>query len=115
MTPAERNRKAAAQLRASAGRGSVRTFEKIGRTENAHTCFASREHSLKTAFIVISEKTLKIECTVIDTSPAGVILRVPTTFGIPQDFDVVIAGKCGRCRLQWKTDTKIAARFSNPA
>lgn len=53
MTPAERYRKAAAQL----------------------TDCASREHTLKTAFIIISEKALKIECTVIDTSPTGVICR----------------------------------------
>lgn len=42
MTPAERYRKAAAQL----------------------TDCASREHTLKTAFIIISKKALQIECTV---------------------------------------------------
>jgi hypothetical protein len=93
MTPAERYRKAAAQL----------------------TDCASRKHTLKTAFIIISKKALQIECTVIDTSPTGVILQVPTTFGIPQYFDVVITGKRCHCRLEWKTDTKIAARFLGPS
>jgi hypothetical protein len=72
---------------------------------------AKQKHIVKAAFIIISDKMLKLECTVIDTSPIGVILQLPTTFGIPQYFDVAIGGKRWHCRLEWKTDTKIAARF----
>ena len=75
-----------------------------------------QQHTVKPACTIISDKMLKLECTVIDGSPPiGVILQLPTTFGIPQYFDVVISGKRWHCRLEWKTDTKIAARFLSPS
>jgi hypothetical protein len=44
---------------------------------------------LKSAFVAISEKTRKLECTVRSISEAGAALQVSTTIGIPQIFDII--------------------------
>lgn len=49
-----------------------------------------RERTLKGGFIVLSERAPKLECTVRNFSKAGAPLRVSTTFGLPQHFDLVI-------------------------
>ncbi len=50
----------------------------------------SRHRVLKSAFIVISEKAPKLECTVRNISESGAALQVSTTIGIPQHFDVIV-------------------------
>jgi len=51
-----------------------------------------RGRTLKGGFIVLSDKAPKLECTVRNFTKAGAALRVSTTFGLPQHFDVVIDG-----------------------
>lgn len=59
-----------------------------------------RGRALKGGFIVLSDKAPKLECTVRNFTKAGAALRVSTTFGLPQHFDVVIDGMARRCRSQ---------------
>ena len=70
-----------------------------------------RHRVLKGAFIVISEKAPKLECTVRNLSDTGASLQVSTTIGIPKKFDVIIDGGRQRCRAAWRTDTKIGVVF----
>ena len=70
-----------------------------------------RERTLRGGFIVLSERAPKLECTVRNFSKAGAALRVSTTFGLPQHFDVVIDGIARRCRSQWRTDNRIGVVF----
>jgi len=72
---------------------------------------AYRRRILKSAFIVISDKTPKIECAVRNASKSGASLRLSTTVGLPGNFDVVIEGARRRCRSQWRTDTQIGVTF----
>jgi hypothetical protein len=72
---------------------------------------ASRRRVLKTAFIIISDKAPKIECTVRNVSETGAALQVSTTIGVPQNFIVIIDGARRHCRSQWRTDTKIGIMF----
>jgi hypothetical protein len=72
---------------------------------------AARKRVLKTAFIVISEKTPKLECMARNISDTGAALQVSTTFGIPTHFDVTIDGVRRHCRSVWRTDTKIGVAF----
>jgi hypothetical protein len=51
---------------------------------------APRRRVLKSAFIVISDKAPKLECTVRNISHTGAALQVSTTIGIPAHFDVII-------------------------
>jgi hypothetical protein len=72
---------------------------------------APRKRVLKTAFIVISEKMPKLECTVRNISDTGAALQVSATFGISTHFDVIIDGVRHHCRSVWRTDTKIGVAF----
>ena len=71
----------------------------------------SRHRVLKGAFIVISEKAPKLECTVRNISESGAALQVSTTIGIPAHFDVIIDGVRHHCRSAWRTDTRIGVVF----
>jgi hypothetical protein len=72
---------------------------------------ASRKRVLKSAFIIISDKAPKIECTLRNVSETGAALQVSTTIGIPTHFEVIVDGTRRRCRSQWRTDTKIGIIF----
>jgi PilZ domain len=67
---------------------------------------------LKAAFIVVTDKAPKLECTVRNISETGAALEVSTTFGIPAQFDVIIDGVRHHCRQVWRTGTKIGVTFS---
>jgi hypothetical protein len=71
-----------------------------------------RRRLLKGAFIVVSDKAPKLECTVRNISETGAALQVSTTFGIPEQFDVIIDGVRYHCRQVWRTDTMIGVTFS---
>ena len=73
----------------------------------------SRVRTLKGGFIVLSEKAPKLECTVRNYSRAGAALRVSTTFGLPQCFDLVVDGIPRRCRAQWRTDNRMGVVFES--
>jgi hypothetical protein len=70
-----------------------------------------RKRMLKGAFISLSERAPKLECTVRDFSHTGAALRVSTTFGLPHSFELIVDGKHRRCRTQWRTDTNIGVTF----
>lgn len=72
---------------------------------------APRQRVLKGAFIILSEKAPRLECTVRNISAAGAALQVSTTVGLPTAFDLVIDGVRRRCHSQWRTDTKIGVLF----
>jgi hypothetical protein len=72
-----------------------------------------RGRILKGGFIVLSEKAPRLECTVRDYSKAGAALRVSTTFGLPNRFDLVVDGIARRCRSQWRTDNRIGVVFES--
>ena len=72
---------------------------------------APRRRVLKSAFIVISDKAPKLECTVRNISDTGAALQVSTTIGIPARFDVIVDGVRYHCRSVWRTDTKMGLAF----
>ena len=72
-----------------------------------------RHRVLKGAFIALSERAPKLQCSVRNWSEKGAGLRVSTTFGLPQHFDLIVDGLHRRCRVQWRTDTTIGAIFES--
>lgn len=72
---------------------------------------AARQRVLKGAFIVITEKQPKIECTVKNISDTGCAVQVTTAIGIPKSFDLIVGGVCRHCHVQWKTGTKMGVKF----
>lgn len=72
---------------------------------------APRQRVLKGAFVILSDRAPKLECTVRNISATGAALQFSTTIGLPPAFDLVIDGVRRRCRSQWRTDTKIGVLF----
>jgi hypothetical protein len=83
---------------------------RLALTENRHT---PRHRVLKGAFIATGEKAPKLECTVRNISDTGAAIQVSTTFGLPQTFDLIVDGVRHRCRVMWRTDTKIGVSFES--
>jgi hypothetical protein len=72
---------------------------------------APRQRVLKGAFIILSDKAPKLQCTIRNLSATGAALQVSTTYGLPPIFDLIIDGVRRRCHSQWRTDTKIGVLF----
>jgi len=70
-----------------------------------------RRRVLKTAFIIMSDKAPKLECTVRNISETGAALQVSTTIGIPKSFVVIIDGVHHHCHSVWRTDAMIGVAF----
>src|ERR1043166_6427593 len=68
---------------------------------------------LKAGKIVFDRPPCVIDCTVPHLSAAGACLQLPSTVGIPERFDLVIAPeKCPRpCRVAWKDETRVGVTF----
>ena len=72
---------------------------------------APRKRLLKGAFVVLSDRAPKLECTVKNLSDTGALLQLSTTFGIPANFDLILETHRHHCHVVWRTDTKIGVRF----
>ena len=64
---------------------------------------------------MVAPESPVIKCTVIDISEsgAGLSIRMGTTVGIPDTFDLVIEGdpKKYACRVVWKQAYKLGVEF----
>jgi len=72
-----------------------------------------RFRTLKAGKIVFNHHGSVVDCMVRNLSATGACLVVPSTVGIPDRFDLVIApGKdARRCRVAWKDDTRVGIMF----
>jgi hypothetical protein len=73
-----------------------------------------RQRVFRTVQIVLGEKAPRLECIVRDLSVQGLRLCLPTTYGIPHSFDVMIGGSRKPARSVWRTCTEIGVLFSEP-
>ena len=71
-----------------------------------------RSHVFKTAQIVVAESAPTIECRARDLSGYGARLCLSTTYGLPQQFDVIIDGKRRSVRPVWMTYTEMGVMFA---
>ena len=68
------------------------------------------DHSiLKIAVIVMDHKA--IQCTISKLSETGATVEVPSTVGIPENFDLVIDGIRRPCHAGWMSRTEIGVEF----
>jgi hypothetical protein len=91
-------------------------YRKIcGRTSMSITPTERRNQTRKRVFraaqIAVTEKAPKLDCAVRDISEQGARLSVSTTFGLPQQFDVIIDGRRMRGRSIWRTYTELGVTF----
>ncbi|HEV3396210.1 MAG TPA: PilZ domain-containing protein [Xanthobacteraceae bacterium] len=73
----------------------------------------SRHRTLKAGKIVFNHRFCVVDCTVRNLSAAGARLQVPSTLGIPDDFDLVIEPeKAARaCHVAWKDENHMGVTF----
>jgi hypothetical protein len=74
-----------------------------------------RSRALKSARILLNHHQSVIDCVVRNLSPTGACLKVETTFGIPDRFDVMfdIDKSIRPCRLIWYRDRQIGVEFES--
>lgn len=86
-------------------------------TDNPKSLIAVRRHSRgpsqQPAMIIVASNLPPISCTVIDISEAGAGLWAGSTFGIPDNFDLLIDGDTMKraCRVIWKETHKFGVQF----
>ncbi len=71
-----------------------------------------RQRTLKKGRIVFNDGRSTIDCLVRNLSAGGAKLEVPSSVGIPDDFDLVMAdGSTKRCRVAWRKLTEIGVSY----
>ena len=72
-----------------------------------------RHRTLKAGKIVFNHHFSVVDCTVRNLSATGARLDVPSTFGIPDDFDLLVEpDKALRaCRVAWKDEHRLGVTF----
>jgi hypothetical protein len=74
---------------------------------------SARSPAQRPSKIIIGPNLPPILCTVIDVADGGVGLWIGTTFGIPDQFELLIEGELARrvCRVAWKDSHKLGVSF----
>ena len=72
-----------------------------------------RRRTLKPAKIVFDRRNCVIDCMVRNVSASGACLVLPSTVGVPDRFDLVVATETypRHCRVAWKDDTRVGVTF----
>ncbi len=72
-----------------------------------------RLRTLKAGKIVFDRRNCVIDCMVRNVSAAGACLVLPSTVGVPDRFDLLIASEAHAraCRVAWKDDTRLGVTF----
>ena len=70
-----------------------------------------RHRVLQTGKIIFEHRRCVVDCTVRNLSNMGALLRVQSTLGIPEHFDLSIAERERRCVVTWKTDESLGIAF----
>jgi hypothetical protein len=72
-----------------------------------------RHRTLKAGKIVFNHRFSVVDCTVRNLSAGGARLDVSSTFGIPDDFDLLVEpDKAMRaCRVAWKDEHRLGVTF----
>jgi hypothetical protein len=71
----------------------------------------SRRRVLKSGWIIFSDKTAKLECTVRNISDTGACLQLSTSHGMPSTFGLIVDGVRHSCRIVWRTETRLGVAF----
>jgi PilZ domain len=72
---------------------------------------ASRRRVLIGGVIVFSEMEPRIQCKVRDISEMGAGVEISADVNLPEEFDLVAEGIRRRCRMVWRSDTRVGVAF----
>jgi hypothetical protein len=72
-----------------------------------------RLRALKGGTIAFNRAAASIDCRVRNMSRAGACLEVASQFGIPDEFDLIVARDRVRqlCHVIWRSDARIGVEF----
>jgi hypothetical protein len=72
-----------------------------------------RTHVLRNAKIIVPRRSPVIYCTVENLTGRGACLKLASTFGVPETFDLTFEhGRTRRpCRVVWRTNDKLGVAF----
>jgi hypothetical protein len=73
---------------------------------------SARRRVFKAAKLAFKGRSATIDCTVCDLSEGGARLKVASVVGIPDSFELMLAGEPVRfCRVIWVKATQIGVAF----
>src|SRR5689334_1082879 len=72
-----------------------------------------RKRVFKAAQIVVTESAPILECRARDLSDYGARLCFSATYGLPQQFDIIIDGERRAVRSVWRTCTEMGVMFAD--
>jgi hypothetical protein len=74
----------------------------------------ARPRTLKGAVIAFNNRSSTIDCVVRNLSPGGAMLKVASTVGIPDRFELKMENEDFRwCRVKWRRDDTIGVAFGD--
>ncbi len=76
-----------------------------------------RLRTLKAARILFNQHHSVLDCTVRNLSESGACLSVPSTIGVPQQFDVIFETdhSVRACRMVWHKERQLGVQFASEA
>src|SRR5271170_3884145 len=74
-----------------------------------------RTRVLRNAKIIVPRRSPVIYCTVENITGGGACLKLASTFGVPETFDLTFEhGRTRRsCRVVWRTNDKLGVKFES--
>ncbi len=74
-----------------------------------------RTRILRSAKIIVPRRSSVIHCTVQDITSGGACLKVASTYGLPDTFELTFEhGRTRRaCRVAWRTDDLLGVAFED--
>jgi hypothetical protein len=90
---------------------AVRESKKVERRALKRTCVS------RNAKIIVPRRSPVIFCTVENITGGGACLKLASTFGVPEIFDLTFEhGRTRRlCRVVWRTNNKLGVAFGSAA
>lgn len=75
-----------------------------------------RQRVLKSGKIIFGDGASVVDCVIRNLTVAGARLEIPTTVGIPQEFDLldVHSSRTRRGKVAWRRGATMGVEFSDP-
>jgi PilZ domain len=83
--------------------------------KNSERRNVQRTKVLRNAKIIVAARTSIVHCTVQNITSGGACLKLASTHGLPQTFELTF--ECGRtrraCRVVWRTRDRLGVAFED--
>jgi len=72
-----------------------------------------RHHTLRGAKVVFNDRSSVIDCHIVDLTPTGACIEVPSMLGIPKEFELFIemTKEWHFCTVAWHSGSRIGVEF----